>query len=291
MGRRARERAALAALARKVWGDAFYEQHVRQRARRRQRADAMAVIAIGSSLLLSAFGLMLFSTAASAHSSTINISCTRVEFVYRDFPEVTATSHESVVVDGIEVAQRDVTFEGPSAVDVIAISIGPGTHVVQASDEWVFNDSPQGSADEHQELSDCASTSTTTIPKTSTTTPSSTSVTSTTTLPKTSTSASVTTAPKSTSTSTTTISKSTTSVPTPTTVREQGSTSTTAAASTTSTIREREFPSTTTTTMAPSTALPFTGSGRLSLGAALAALGVGALTVGLARLGRTTRRP
>jgi hypothetical protein len=284
MGRRARERAALTALARKVWGDAFYEQHVRERARRRQRADAMAVIAIGSALLLSALGLMLFSTAASAHSSTINISCTRVEFVYRDFPNVTATSHELVLIDGIQVAERDFTFEGPSAVDVITISIGPGTHVVQARDQWAFNDSPQGSADERQELSDCASPSTTTSTSTS-------SSTSTTTLPKTSTSTSVTTAPTSTSTSTTTISRSTTSVAPPTTIREQGSTSTTAVASTTSTMREQELTSTTATTLTPSiTPLPFTGSGRLSLGAALAALGVGALTVGLARLGGAIRR-
>jgi hypothetical protein len=64
------------------------------------------------------------------------------------------------------------------------------------------------------------------------------------------------------------------------------------AASTTSTIHEQGFPSTTTTTMTPSSArLPFTGSGRLSLGAALAALGVGTLTLGLARLGRAIRRP
>jgi hypothetical protein len=77
----------------------------------------------------------------------------------------------------------------------------------------------------------------------------------------------------------------------PTTVHEQGSTSTTGVASTTSTVHEQGF-STTTTTMTPSsTQLPFTGSGRLSLGAALAALGVGTFTLGLARLGRAIRRP
>ena len=112
MGRGARERAALRALARKVWGESYYEHHVRQRARRGQRLVALVGIGVGSPLLLSALVLAGFSTAASAHTSTINISCTQVEFVYDSFPDVTATSHESVSIDGVEVATQRLHVRG-----------------------------------------------------------------------------------------------------------------------------------------------------------------------------------
>src|SRR6185312_1621138 len=109
-------------------------------------AGAAAVTAVGGQLLLTALGLVLLSTAASAHTSTINIACAHVQFVYEHFPHVTATAHESVVIDNVEVAQRDITFQGPGTTDIITISLGPGTHSVAANDHWAYNGSPQGSA-------------------------------------------------------------------------------------------------------------------------------------------------
>jgi len=296
MGRGARERAALRDLARKVWGDSYYERHVRTRARRGQRLLALVGIGIGSPLLLSALVLAGFSTAASAHTSTINISCTQVEFVYESFPDTTATSHESVRIDDVEVAAKDFTFEGPSATDIISISVGSGTHTVAANDQWSFDGQPQGQADASQELSDCATTSTT-MPKTSSTPSSSTSVpktsttartttTTATTVPKSSTSASTVTTTSTSSSTSTTIGVSTTMGPsTSTTIREQGSTSTTKP-STSSTVHGQG--STTTTSTPPKGSLAFTGSGDLSLVAALAALGAGLLAIGLASLRRAT---
>lgn len=297
MGRGARERAALQALARRVWGDSYYEQHARQGVRRGQRLVALVGIGVGGPLLLSALVLAGFSTAASAHTSTINISCTQVEFVYESFPDVTATSHESVMIDGVEVAQQDFTFEGPSATDVISISVGSGTHTVDADDHWSFDGQPQGQADASQELSNCATTSTTTA-KTSTSTESSTTTvpkttstarttTTTTTVPRSSTSVSTTTSTSTSSSTSTTIGMSTSTLgaSTSSTVHEQGSTSTTKP-STSSTVHAPGSTSTT-TTITPSN-LPFTGGGDLSLVAGLAALGVGMLAIGLASLRRVT---
>jgi hypothetical protein len=294
MGRGARERDALRALARKVWGESYYEHQVRQRARRGQRLVALVGIGVGSPLLLTALVLAGFSTTASAHTSTINISCTQVEFVYDSFPDVTATSHESVSIDGVEVATRDFTFEGPSATDVISISVGSGTHTVDAHDQWSFDGQPQGQADASQELSDCATTSTT-MPKSSTTESSTTTVpktsttesttTTSTTVPKSSTSASTSTSTSS-STSTTRSTSTTIGSSTTSTVHEQGSTSTTRL-STSSTVHEQGSTSTTTTST-PKRNLPFTGSGGLSLAAGLAALGVGMLAVGMTSLRRST---
>ncbi|MDQ1476180.1 MAG: hypothetical protein QOE62_1409, partial [Actinomycetota bacterium] len=171
MGRRKRELAELEVLARRVWGDAYYEQHMRAKRSRWSRVQAAVGIGVGVPMLLTASLLSLFATAASAHTSTIHITCPAVEFVYADFPAMTeTTSHEVVSIDGVEIAQRDFTFVGSTGSDTIAISVASGTHTVEATAAWTFDGAPRGSASDSQELSKCSSTSTTSAPEHTTTT-------------------------------------------------------------------------------------------------------------------------
>src|SRR3954453_16036753 len=191
--RRRREEASLRAFARKVWGDSYYERFERQRATRRHRVTAVAGLGVGGPLMLSALAMIAFSTAASAHTSTIRISCAQVTYAYQSFPAgVSAVAHESVKIDNIEVAQRDFMFVGPSSSDTIPISVGSGTHSVHASVAWTFNGQPQGSTYADQQLSYCAPSTTTTAPKTATTTTSCPPSTTSTTTPATTTSTSTT---------------------------------------------------------------------------------------------------
>jgi hypothetical protein len=322
MGRRRREQAELQALARRVWGDGYYEQYMQSKPPRRfrfrgSRAQAAIGIGVGVPMLLTAALLSVFATAASAHVSSIDISCTGVQFSYDDFPTgTTATSHEVVSIDGAEVAERDFTFVGPAASDTILISVGFGTHLVEASDAWTFDGRSQGSASDHQHLSYCSSTSTTTAPGTTSTssphhetTTSSTkphSTTSTTTphnttssAPETTTSVptTATTAPE---TTTTTVEVTTTTKPSgSTTTTEHGTTSTSSAVpnlgSTTTTTRVHPHGSTvppgaTSTASPPGGNLPFTGSGRDSLIGGLFAVGVGMSALGLTSLRKSRAR-
>jgi hypothetical protein len=319
MGWGSRGRTRLRALQRSVWGDRIYEQHASRRTRRQQRLSAVVVTAIGGQLVLTAVGLVLISSAASAHTSTINISCTEVEFVYRNFPNVTATAHESVVINGIETASRDITFQGPETTDTVTIALGSGSNTVAASDHWAYKGKPQGSASATQTLTYCHSSSTTTIGHESSTTSSSTTSTSSTTsstttstsvlvsstssstpstvsttstVPETSTSTSSTSVPAtstssvSTTTSTSGATSTTTGPETSTTIHELGSTTTTIGATTSSTIHQQVSTSTTTS----NGKLPVTGLSGLSIPAALGALGVGILAVGLTRLRRAIAR-
>jgi hypothetical protein len=323
MGRRRREEAELEALARRVWGDGYYDEYMRSKPPRRfrlqgSRVQAAVGIGVGVPMLLTAAVLSLFVTAASAHVSSIDISCTAVRFTYDDFPSgTTATSHEVVSIDRAEVAERDFTFVGPSASDTISISVPFGTHRVEGNDAWTFDGRPQGSASDHQHLSYCSSTSTTTAPHTTSTTsphhhhPSTSTTaprsTTSTTSPRNTTSS----APETTSsvptTATTAPESTTTTVEVTTTTARSGSTTTTAHGTTSTSSPVHNLGSTTTTTPvgpqgstvppgATSTAsppggnLPFTGSGRDSLIGGLFAVGVGLLALGLTSLRKTRTR-
>jgi hypothetical protein len=315
MGRRRREQAELEALARRVWGDGYYEHYMQSKPPRRfrlrgSRIQAAVGIGVGVPVLLTAALLSLFATAASAHVSSIDISCTGVQFAYDDFPTgTTATSHEVVAIDGVEIAARDFTFVGPSATDTISISVGSGTHLVEANDEWTFDGRSQGSASDHQHLSDCSSTSTTTAPHTTSTSSPSHETTTSSTAPHSTTS--TTTAPETTTsvptTATTAPESTTTTVEVTTTTRRSGSTTTTEHGTTSTSTPVHNLGSTTTTTPlrphgstvppgATSTArppggnLPFTGSGRDSLVGGLFAVGVGLLALGLTSLRKSRAR-
>jgi hypothetical protein len=349
-----------------VWGESYFERHAASsgsRAPRRHRLTAIAGLGVGGPLLLSALVMVGFSTGASAHTSTINISCTQVQFVYKNFEAAVATAHESVTIDNVQAAQKDITFNGPSATDTITIFVGNGTHTVRANNQWFFNGKNQGHAYASQEVH-CGSghtTTTTCPPKTTTTKPKPTTTTTvkastTTTAPSTTTSTIIlptttTTVPETTTTTvpetTTTMATTTTTVPettttTATTTTTVPETTTTTVADTTTTITVPE-PTTTTTidqetsttidfgtsttipdsssttttpvgpegststtspvgpqgstsppssgiTPTPSGNLPFTGSGPFPLEAALAALGVGMVALGLASLRRVVEQ-
>jgi hypothetical protein len=322
MGRRRREQAELEALARRVWGDGYYEHYMRSKSPRRfrlrgSRVQAAVGIGVGVPMLLTAALLSLFATAASAHVSSIDISCTGVQFAYDDFPTgTTATSHEVVSIDGVEIAARDFTFVGPSASDTILISVGFGTHRVDASDAWTFDGRQQGSASDHQHLSDCSPTSTTTAPDTtSTSSPHHETTTSSphhetttsSTAPHNTTSSAPETTTSVPTTATTAPESTTTTVEVTTTTGRSGSTTTTEHGTTSTSTPVHNLGSTTTTTPvqphgstvppgATSTAsppggnLPFTGSGRDSLVGGLFAVGVGLLALGLTSLRKSRAR-
>ena len=287
MGRRARQRIRLRALQRTVWGEGLVHERDRLRIHRRRRFGALAVTGLGGQLLLTAFGIVMLSTPASAHTSTINISCTQVEFVFQNFPDVTATAHETVVINGIPAASRDITFQGPGTTDTIAITLGPGSNTIEAADSWAYRHHERGSTDAVETLASChppSTTTTSTVPATSTTSPSSTS----TSVPPTSSTTSstvavsTTTTPSSTTSTSSVVSSSTTSVPvTSTTIHELGSTTTTVAA-TTSTV-----PVLVSTTTIGHGRLAFTGSSGTPFAIAFGAIGVGMLALGLGRLRRT----
>jgi hypothetical protein len=319
MGRREREEAALETLARKVWGDSYYERYRREHGRRPRRLGAKASVVIGVQLLVGGLVLMLFPAAASAHSSTIDITCSHVRFNYVKFPSVPVTSVEVVTIDSSEFATKTFAFNGPTATDTIPITVGNGMHTVVATDQWTFDGAVRGSANASLQLSDCGSTTTTTtttVPgaTTTTTVPGATTTTvpgaTTTTVPGATTTTvpgatTTTTAPSGSSTTTTEPGGGTTTTApgggTTTTIGTQGSTTTVPGGSSTtfgsqgstSPTTGNTFSSTmisgqgvqSSTTAAPlSGSLPFTGSNGRPFVGALVALGVGLLALGLARL-------
>lgn len=276
MSRRRQERAELRALQRHVWGDKSYTAHVAELRHNRQRRFSIAAVVVGAQLLLLAIGLFAFASPASAHTSQITIGCKQVEFNYAEFPQTSVNAHESITIDGAQGPQRDFQFTGPTAIDIIAIAPGPGSHTVDASTNWTFFGQPQGSANLTQEVSDCTpestSTTTTTMPTTSTTISSET-----TSLPTTSTTLPATTTTTAPVNTTTTIASSTTSM----TVGPKGSTTT-----------SNPVPPQTVTTsvvVVPPPTLPFTGSSNRPLSFALGALGLGAIALGIGRMKRTGR--
>jgi hypothetical protein len=282
MSRRSQERAALRALQRRVWGNGYYEQHVVELARGRQRRVGLLGIAAGAQMMIVALALFVFPSAASAHTSQITITCTKVTFDYASFPDVAVTAHESVVIDGQQGPSPDFEFTGPTATNSITIDLhGPQSHTVKATTNWTFSGQPQGSAELTQELDDCSapSTSTSIAHETTTTHTTSTSVPHvTTTVP-----ASTTTRPASTTTSST-ISGETTTIP----VGPQGSTTTIHASTTTTPVGPQA--STTTVPRATTGTLPFTGSSTRPLSLALALLGAGMIASSVAHARRRTTR-
>jgi len=316
MGRREREEAALKTLARKVWGDSYYERYMREHGRRPRRLGAKASVVIGVQLLVGGLVLMLFPAAASAHSSTIDITCSHVRFNYVKFPSVPVTSVEVVTIDSSEFATKTFAFNGPTATDTIPITVGNGMHTVVATDQWTFDGAVRGSANASLQLSDCGSTTTTTVPGATTTTTVPGATTTTTTVPGATTTTTTTvpgatttttapsgssttttepgggtttTAPGGGTTTTTTIGTqgSTTTVPggSSTTFGSQGSTSPTTGNTFSSTMISGQGVQASSTTAAPlSGSLPFTGSNGRPFVGALVALGVGLLALGLARL-------
>ncbi len=275
MSRRRQERSALRELERRVWGEKTYQAHRDELRHNRQRRASFGALIVGGQLLLLALAMFVFVNPASAHTSQISITCTQVEFNYAEFPQTSVTAHESVVIDGVQGPKRDFQFTGPTAIDIITIAPGSGTHTVTATTNWTFFGQPQGSGTLTQEVSDCGP------PETTSTTTSSTSTTSTsTTVPPTSTTISSETTLPTTTTTSPPINTTTTFVPRSTTtmtVRPQGSTTTSI------------VPLTTTVTFEPPPSLPFTGSSTRPISFALGTIGLGAIALGLGRLKRAGR--
>jgi hypothetical protein len=101
--------------------------------------------------------MAILPATASAHTGTITISCTSVEFSYTNFgPSPTGgTATEQISVDGTPVVTNRVfTFSGSSATDTVTITPGSGTHTISASTQWKSNDGETGQASQSQEV-DC----------------------------------------------------------------------------------------------------------------------------------------
>jgi hypothetical protein len=291
MGRRKSELAELDHLARKVWGDNAYqrvEQVRAARAARRARIRDVTAIALGAPLIVLAAGLVLLPAAAYAHTSAIDISCTEVDFHYQSFGDASTTAHETIMVDGSTVVERDFTVTTSDVTDAVALSLGAGTHVVDANDSWSSTDGG-GSAQAEQTLSDCApgETTTSTVAPGTTASPS--------------TSSSTSTSPSTTVASTTSVVPTTTVPPTtvpPTTPTTAGSTTSTAttpvtglgSTSTTTVVATTTGPSSSPTTNAPvGNPLPFTGSSRTPPAIALALVGSGLVAMGIGGRRRPSR--
>jgi hypothetical protein len=88
-------------------------------------------------LTVASAGVLVLAPAVSAHGVGISITCQSVTFNYRDFKSgVTATTNESVSIDGTQVVSKTFTFTGPTGSDVVPISVGAGTHTVTANADW-----------------------------------------------------------------------------------------------------------------------------------------------------------
>jgi hypothetical protein len=66
-------------------------------------------------------------------------TCTSVTFLYRGFPNATNTVTQIISIDGVKVFENEFTFNGPSGMDTIEITIPAGKHKVDARAKWNTN--------------------------------------------------------------------------------------------------------------------------------------------------------
>jgi hypothetical protein len=99
-----------------------------------KRFPSTRILAAG----VAAAALLVFAAPmASAHTGTISIGCTEVDFSYQSFPSTGQNQiAQTVAIDGTTVASNTFDFTGSSATDTIPITVGPGTHTVTASATW-----------------------------------------------------------------------------------------------------------------------------------------------------------
>jgi hypothetical protein len=84
-------------------------------------------------------GLVIGALPASAHSATINVSCSGVTFTMTDFPQTNGnTVNETITVDGNQVYSQPFTFDGPTGTNTVGISLS-GNHTVVAGATWNTN--------------------------------------------------------------------------------------------------------------------------------------------------------
>jgi uncharacterized repeat protein (TIGR01451 family) len=67
-------------------------------------------------------------------------TCTHVTFFYRGFPNLpNNTVTQIIAIDGVVVYEGTFTFNGPSGMDVIEVTVPPGKHKVDAHAKWNTN--------------------------------------------------------------------------------------------------------------------------------------------------------
>jgi len=96
---------------------------------------------LGARLVTLVVGLaaLTFSAAFAGATAVVNanIQCSFVTFEVIGFPPVrNNTIHETVSVDGSQVADLTVTFDGPNNSNTVPISLTPGTHTIAAHADW-----------------------------------------------------------------------------------------------------------------------------------------------------------
>jgi hypothetical protein len=102
---------------------------------------------------VAALAVLAVAPVASAHHANITITCEAVTFEYGGFPGGgTATSLETVSVDGGASIQKTFDFAGRSAVDTIPLNIS-GEADVFASYSWSSSDGDSESGEDTQHVS------------------------------------------------------------------------------------------------------------------------------------------
>jgi hypothetical protein len=83
-----------------------------------------------------ALAALALAAPASATTVEITVTCTEVTFSYSRFPDgLTSSSAETVTVNGATVQSKQFSFTGPTATDVIPLSIS-GSATVGATANW-----------------------------------------------------------------------------------------------------------------------------------------------------------
>jgi hypothetical protein len=70
--------------------------------------------------------------AAQAHQGKASITCTSVTYSFTGFPSGSQHVIETVLIDGSQAVQKEITFPGPSGGNTLAISVPAGSHEVTA---------------------------------------------------------------------------------------------------------------------------------------------------------------
>src|SRR5437899_3252011 len=112
------------------------------RACRRALGSRMRSCALVLPLVLVLSGFAASAAHAEIPHFTATFTCTSVTYMFAGFPNaLNNTVHETVLSDSgkVVIATAEFHFNGPSGSNIVAISLSPGHHPLDAKAEWSTN--------------------------------------------------------------------------------------------------------------------------------------------------------
>jgi hypothetical protein len=99
---------------------------------------------------------LLFISTADAHIMQESASCTQATLTFVRFRSgVSYTVNETVSIDGTQVAAQTFTFEGPTASNVVPITVPIGIHTIATHADWHPTPKTTRSLDRSRVVSGC----------------------------------------------------------------------------------------------------------------------------------------